>query len=108
MKLLTPLGLLGLISLLILLIIYIIKPNYQQKRISSTFIWKLSLRYRKKKIPISKLRNILIIICQILILTSCAFILAQPNKVLEMPEKTDELIIVLDASAVSVEEFIYE
>jgi len=99
MKLLTPLGLLGLISLLILLIIYIIKPNYQQKRISSTFIWKLSLRYRKKKIPISKLRNILIIICQILILTSCAFILAQPNKVLEMPEKTDELIIVLDASA---------
>ena len=49
MMLLTPLGLLGLIGLLIWLIIYIIKPNYQQKMISSTFVWKLSLKYKKKK-----------------------------------------------------------
>ena len=38
-----------LIGLLILLLIYILKPNYQKKFISSTLIWKLSLKYKKKK-----------------------------------------------------------
>ena len=60
MSWLTPLGFLGLISIIALIIIYIIKPNYQNKQISSTFIWKLSLKYRKNKIPINKLRNIII------------------------------------------------
>ena len=78
MNLLTPLGLLGLFAIAVLILIYIIKPNYQQKIVSSTHIWKLSLKYRKKRIPISKFRNILLIICQILILSLCAFLLAQP------------------------------
>ncbi|MBQ9084286.1 MAG: BatA domain-containing protein, partial [Clostridia bacterium] len=69
MSWLTPLGFLGFIGLIILLIIYLIKPNYQNKYISSTFVWKLSLKYRKKRIPLSKLRNILLIICQVLIIT---------------------------------------
>ena len=62
MSWLTPLGFLGFIGLIILIIIYIIKPNYQNKIISSTFIWKLSLKLRKKKIPVSKLRNIILFI----------------------------------------------
>ena len=56
---LTPIGFLGLIGLIVLIIIYIIKPNYQNKVISSTFIWRLSLKYRKKRLPINKLQNIL-------------------------------------------------
>ena len=99
MTLLTPLGLLGLLSIIVLIIIYIIKPNYQQKFISSTFVWKLSLKYRKKRIPTSKLRNVLIIVCQILILTSCALILAQPNQVLKAEVKEREVVLVIDASA---------
>lgn len=99
MSLLLPLGLLGLISLLILLLIYILKPNYQQKLISSTFVWKLSLKYKKKRIPISKLRNFLIILCQILILTAAAFILANPAKVTEYAQDYNEKIIIIDASA---------
>ena len=91
MSWLTPLGFLGLIGIAILILIYILKPNYQQKFISSTFVWELSLKYRRKKIPINKFRNILLFICQILVITSCAFILAQPvieeNK---KPEMTDE------------------
>ena len=74
MSWLTPIGFLGLLGLVALLIIYLIKPNYQQKFISSTFIWKLSLKYKKKKIPLSKLRNILIIICQILIVTTLVYL----------------------------------
>ena len=72
MSWLTPLGFIGFIGLVILIIIYIIKPNYQNKIISSTFVWKLSLKYKKNKFPLSKLRNILIFICQVLIISIIA------------------------------------
>lgn len=98
MSWLTPLGFLGLIGLIVLLIIYLIKPNYQNKHISSTFVWKLSLKYRKKKLPISKLRDILLIICQMLIITSCAFILAQPYIDGDSINAGKEKVIIIDAS----------
>lgn len=98
MNWLTPLGFLGLIGLLILLLIYILKPNYQNKTVSTTYVWRQSLKYRKKKIPISKLRNILLIICQVLIVCICAFILAQPFIDGEDKRSANEKIIVIDAS----------
>ncbi|MBE6978276.1 MAG: VWA domain-containing protein [Ruminococcaceae bacterium] len=97
MSWLTPIGFLGLIGLIILIIIYLIKPNYQNKIISSTFIWRLSLKYKKKKIPISKLRNILLFLCQVLAITIASLILAQPfidNSV----SVTTEKVIIIDAS----------
>ena len=99
MTLLAPLGLLGLLSLVILLIIYIIKPNYQQKFISSTYVWKLSLKYQKKRLPVSKLRNILLILCQVFILTAAATILAKPVEVLSHQANYREVIAIIDASA---------
>ena len=98
MTLLIPLGLLGLLSIVALIIIYIIKPNYQQKVVSSTFIWKLSLKYRKKRLPVSKLRNILLIICQVLILVSCALILARPSMVFKSTVSRNEIIAIIDSS----------
>ena len=99
MSWLTPLGFLGLIGIAILILIYILKPNYKQKFISSTFVWELSLKYRRKKIPINKFRNILLFICQVLVITSCAFILAQP--VIEENQKPEilEKVAIVDASA---------
>ena len=99
MTLLIPLGLLGLLSIIALIIIYIIKPNYQQKVISSTFVWKLSLKYRKKRLPVSKLRNILLIICQVLILVSCALILSRPSIIFKSTVSKNEVIAILDSSA---------
>ncbi len=99
MTLLAPLGLIALIGIIILIIIYIIRPNYQQKMVSSTFVWKLSLKYRKKKIPTSKLRDLLIIICQILILATCAFIIAKPALVIKAEDNNTEVVVILDASA---------
>lgn len=99
MKLLIPLGLLGLLSIAALIIIYLIRPNYQQKAVSSTYVWKLSLQYKKKRVPISKLRNLLIILCQILILTAFALILSQPSLVLETKLNETEYIAVIDSSA---------
>ena len=99
MTLLTPLGLLGLLGIIVLIIIYIIKPNYQQKVISSTHIWKLSLKYRKKRLPINKLRNVLIILCQILILTAAAAILTQPVQIVKYKNEHREVIAIIDSSA---------
>lgn len=99
MKFLTPLGLLGLLGILVLILIYIIKPNYQQKLVSSTFIWKLSLKYKKKRIPTSKLRDIILIICQIMVLAGCAAALASPVQVLREQPKDGEVIAIIDSSA---------
>ena len=99
MTILTPLGLLALLSIVALIIIYIIRPNYQQKFVSTTFVWKLSLRYKKKKIPISKLRNILLIICQILILLLSTAILTTPSKILKAQSDKPEVVLIIDASA---------
>ena len=98
MSWLTPLGFLGLIGLIVWLIIYIIKPNFQKKIISTTYVWKRSLKYRKKRIPLNKLRNLLMIICQILAITAISAALAQPfiagDKIAD-----NEKIIIIDASA---------
>ena len=99
MSWLTPIGLLGLIGLIALIIIYIIKPNYQNKVISSTYIWKLSLKLKKKQVPISKLRSILLFICQVLAISVLAFILAQPVIKAEEEKTINEKIIIIDASA---------
>ena len=99
MSLLAPLGLLGLIGILILILIYIIKPNHQTRFISSTYIWKLSLRYRKKRIPLSKFRNIILFICQVLILTAAAFVLTQPFIDDGVESQDGEVVLIVDASA---------
>lgn len=99
MSWITPLGFLGLLGIAVLILIYILKPNYQQKIVSSTHVWKLSLKYRKKRIPINKFRNLLIFLCQLLIITACAFLLAQPIIKAEEPVHFDEKVAVIDGSA---------
>lgn len=99
MSWLTPLGLLGLLGLIVLILIYLLKPNYQQKAVSSTFVWKLSLKYKKRKNPISRLRHILILLCQILIIVGCALVLAQPAFAKETAATDNEKIFIVDASA---------
>ena len=96
---LLPIGLLGLLGVVALIVIYIIKPNYQQKRVSSTYVWRLSLKYKKRKLPVNKLRNIIQFICQFLVLTIAGLLIAQP--VLAALESSDpnEKVIVIDASA---------
>ncbi len=96
---LAPLGFLGLISIIALIVIYLIRPNYEKKIVSSTFVWKLSLKYKKKRLPISRLNNFLIFLCQLLILTICGLLLAQPVIEHEKTGDENERIIIIDASA---------
>lgn len=99
MTLLLPLGLIGLISIALLVTIYLIRPNYQNRLVSTTFVWKLSMKYRKKSLPISKLRNILILICQLLLLASLAVMMAQPAIPVMTGTSKNEKIAIVDASA---------
>ena len=99
MRLLLPLGLLGLAGIVALIIIYIIKPNFQQKLISSTYIWKLSLKFKKRKIPLSKLRNILLIACQVLIILSMTLILSRMVFILQEKSDQPEAVLIIDSSA---------
>ena len=96
---LLPIGLLGLTGLIALIVIYIIRPNYQTKFISSTYVWRLSLRYRKNKIPISRLNNILLFLCQFLALTICGLLLAHPVLMSEKAGDDKEKVLIIDASA---------
>ncbi|MCH5162955.1 MAG: BatA and WFA domain-containing protein [Clostridiales bacterium] len=97
MKLAVPLGLLGLIAVAVLILIYIFKPKYQDRKFSSTYIWKLSLKYAKRKVPLQWLQNSLLFLIQLLILAIIAFSMAAPQVVLA--DKSGEKIIILDASA---------
>lgn len=99
MTLLIPLGLLGLVSIIALIVIYIIKPNYQHKEVTSTYVWKLSLKYRKRRLPTSKLRNIFLILCQVLALVAGALVMAQPIIRDETKVLDTEVVAVIDASA---------
>jgi len=97
MRFLAPWGLLGLFGIVALIIIYILKPKYQDRSVSSSFIWKLSLKYKKKKMPFEWLKSSLLLILQVLILLMMTAILTQPHYVLAT--QSGEKIIILDTSA---------
>lgn len=97
MRLALPLGLLGLLAILALILIYILKPKYEDKKISSTYVWILSLRYQKRKVPLQWLKNSLLLIVQIILIALIAVMMAQPYVVLS--SKSGEKIVILSASA---------
>ncbi|MGM9645545.1 MAG: VWA domain-containing protein [Eubacteriales bacterium] len=95
MKFLQPLGLLGLLGIPIIILIYIVKSKYVQKPVSSTFIWKRSLRYVKRKIPLNFIVSLLLIL-QILTVAAASLAIARPTIV---PLSSNETIIIIDSSA---------
>lgn len=96
MYILVPLGLLALIGIPALIIIYIIKPRYQKRNVSSIFIWKLSLKYRKKKIPLEWLQKSLLLLIQICVIGLITTVLIQPATKVQSSEV--EKAIILDVS----------
>ncbi|MBO5212995.1 MAG: VWA domain-containing protein [Clostridia bacterium] len=88
-------GLLGLLAIPILLLIYFLKQKYVEKPVSSTFIWKKSLKYVKTKIPINIIVSLLLIL-QILSVIVASLALCRPTLV---AFSSDETVIVIDSSA---------
>jgi len=88
-----PLGLLGLTAIPIVILIYLLRSRYKTKNVSSTFIWKRSRV--KRRIPLNFIMSLLLIL-QILIVVAASFAIARPTIT---PLKTEDEIIILDASA---------
>ena len=68
MNLIYVLGLLALLAIPIIIFIYIIKNKYTEQTISSTYLWTLSEKFIRKRIPINRLVGILSLILQIIAL----------------------------------------
>lgn len=96
MSFLNPAGLWGLLGIPVLILIYIIKPKFQEKLVTSTFIWKLSQKYKKKSLP-WQITNLLLFFVQLLTIGAISLILARPVIVTE--DGAAEKIVILDASA---------
>lgn len=96
MSFLNPAGLWGLLGIPVLILIYIIKPKFQEKLVTSTFIWKLSQKYKKKSLP-WQITNLLLFVVQLLAIGAISLILARPVIVTE--DGAAEKIVILDASA---------
>ncbi|MBQ9124725.1 MAG: BatA and WFA domain-containing protein [Acholeplasmatales bacterium] len=97
MRFLYPLGLLGLIGVPILIIIYIIKSKYMEQTISSTYIWRLSEKFLKKRKKISKFAGIIALILQILTIVLISLVIAHP--VIVKPGEARDYCFILDGSA---------
>lgn len=96
MSFLNPAGLWGLLGIPVLILIYIIKPKFQEKLVTSTFIWKLSQKYKKKSLP-WQITNLLLFVVQLITIVAISMILARPVVLTE--DGAAEKIVILDASA---------
>lgn len=96
MKLLNPAGLWLLLGVPILIIIYLIRSQHEDRAVSSTFIWKLSSKFVKKRIPIQRIRRILLFLLQLLLIIGSAFIASKPTFI---EGETYDYIVILDSSA---------
>lgn len=96
MSFLYPLGLLGLIGIPILIAIYIIKSKYTEQTVSSTFLWTLSEKFRKRRRSASRLTGIVSLILQLLSITALSLLIAHP--IVTLPHSANEYYFILDAS----------
>ena len=73
-----PLGLIALIAIPIIIILYLLLQKYQEKQIASTYIWKVSERLEKKKVPLNNVSQPWIMVLQCFIALILAFASAAP------------------------------
>ena len=97
MKFLNPNALWLLLGVPLLILVYILKTQHEERRISSTFIWKRSERLIKKKMPWQILRRSILFILQLLSVVLIAFIAARPT--MQVKGKGEEWILIMDGSA---------
>lgn len=96
MNILYPLGLLALIGIPVLVFIYIIKNTFTERTIASTYLWTLSEKFIKRRIPISRITGIVSLILQCLIIALMAFAITQPSFII--PRSAVSYCFILDGS----------
>lgn len=92
-----PLGLLALIGIPVIILIYILRNKYNEQTVTSTYIWKLSDKFLKRRNPLSGLTGLISLILQLLMVAVIAFAIARP--VFVLPNAAYNYCFVLDASS---------
>lgn len=85
-----------LLSIPVLIIIYLIKQDHKERMVSSTYLWHLSERFLKKRLPIRRMTKLLAFLLQLTLLALLAFMAAQPATSLG---QISGHIVIIDASA---------
>ena len=97
MRFLYPIGLLGLIGIPILIIVYLIKNRYTEQTVASTYLWRLSERFLKRRNPLSRITGIISLILQLLLVAALS--LAGAHPIIVLPGAAHEYCFILDGSA---------
>lgn len=92
-----PLCLLALLGIPAIIIIYIIKSQYTEQTVSTTYIWTLSEKFLKRRNPLSGLSGIIALILQLLMILLISLALIMP--IFTLKDKANEYTFILDASA---------
>ena len=96
MSILYPLCLLGLLGIPAVIIIYILKSQYTEQTVNSTYIWTLSEKFLKKRNPLNGLTGLIALLLQLLMIVLITLALINPLFILK--DKADQYCFVLDAS----------
>ena len=96
MTFLNPAGLWLLLGIPLVILLYILKPPVKEKAVSSTFLWKLSEKFMKKKSPFRRFRRIFLLILQIVTVLTLSLIAAKP---VFLRKDCTDYILILDTSA---------
>ena len=96
MQFLEPMGAWALLALAAVLAFYLLKRQYEERTVPSTYLWRMALRDESASRPLERLRRSLLLILQLLATALFALALMRPA----LPGHTaGEFVIVLDASA---------
>jgi len=98
MTLLAPLFALAGLAALPIILLYLLKMKRQERVISSTLLWRQTIKDLEANVPFQKLRANLLLILQILILALLVFALMRPT----LPSSyrlSDRSVLVMDTSA---------
>ena len=96
MSFMYPLCFLALLGIPAIILIYIIKSQYTEQTINSTYIWTLSEKFLKRRNPLSGLTGIIALILQLLMILLITLALVHP--MITLKNKAHDYCFVLDAS----------
>lgn len=86
-----------LIFIPLIILMYILKQKFEEKEISSTFLWNATLKDIEVNTPWQKLKKNLLLLIQILIVTFFIFAVGNPSLLMK-GKAYDNVIIVIDNS----------
>ncbi len=88
----------GGIAVPLLLLLYFLKLRRQERKVSSTLLWKKAVQDLQVNAPFQKLRRNLLLLLQLIVLAALLFAIADPvARFMRRPEKN--IVLLLDRSA---------